>query len=179
MDSMRPSFDLTIENYQWAIDADQHLQCETYYDTRQYRDSRVTFLDVSGTDPLDGSKTSSSSKTRTGNTFASSSSLILSSSDDDEGDDDVLNTTTMTCGICMELFPLVDAVRISPCDHYFCGDCLRGHAIAKLDEGTFPILCPLCCINTRNITHPQTRASVFLLVLCYFLTSPLKKITSH
>jgi hypothetical protein len=48
------------------------------------------------------------------------------------------------CGVCMEEMPEDSIVRLDPCAHAFCRQCLLGHVNARLGERRFPILCPTC-----------------------------------
>ena len=48
------------------------------------------------------------------------------------------------CGICLEEMPDDSIVRLDPCGHTFCRDCLREYVATCLNERRFPILCPTC-----------------------------------
>jgi len=117
----------------------------------------VTLIDASS---LRASQAPSSRST--GKSSASSSVSSLPEVDK-VNDHPRLHMTTMTCGVCAGLLPLVDVVRIEMCCHYVCKDCLGKHVIADVDKHTFPILCPQCKIKAGNTT--DTGASFVLLSL--------------
>ncbi|KIM86099.1 hypothetical protein PILCRDRAFT_86735 [Piloderma croceum F 1598] len=47
------------------------------------------------------------------------------------------------CRICLDM-PPDDSICLEPCRHDFCRECIKGHIDTKLDERTFPVLCPVC-----------------------------------
>ncbi|KAF8341337.1 uncharacterized protein EI90DRAFT_2905758 [Cantharellus anzutake] len=51
---------------------------------------------------------------------------------------------TFECSICMEMRPLDSAMPIPTCTHVFCRGCLKSHVVSKLEEGRYPIFCPIC-----------------------------------
>ena len=48
------------------------------------------------------------------------------------------------CGVCMDEKPMDDVTLLDPCGHQFCRGCVKGYVSAKLDDHSFPILCPVC-----------------------------------
>jgi chromosome segregation ATPase len=48
------------------------------------------------------------------------------------------------CGVCMTEKPMDDVTPLHPCGHQFCRDCVKNYVGAKLDDRSFPILCPIC-----------------------------------
>lgn len=48
------------------------------------------------------------------------------------------------CGVCMDEKPMDDVTFLDPCGHQFCRSCVKGYVGAKLDDRSFPILCPVC-----------------------------------
>jgi hypothetical protein len=60
---------------------------------------------------------------------------------------------TYDCAVCLETFPVYSSVQLSGCEHRFCKDCLRGHVESFLENGRFPIQCPVCLLD-RDITDP-------------------------
>jgi len=48
------------------------------------------------------------------------------------------------CGVCMDEKPMDDVTPLHPCGHQFCRDCVKNYVGAKLDDRSFPILCPIC-----------------------------------
>ncbi|EIW61426.1 uncharacterized protein TRAVEDRAFT_56732 [Trametes versicolor FP-101664 SS1] len=57
------------------------------------------------------------------------------------------------CGVCFEKFQEDHIARVEPCGHTYCRDCLKGHAVSKIDEHRYPVLCPLCTAD-RTRTDP-------------------------
>lgn len=57
------------------------------------------------------------------------------------------------CGVCFEKFQEDHIARVDPCGHAYCRDCLRGHAVSRIDEHRYPVLCPLCTAD-RTRTDP-------------------------
>ncbi|KAN0094328.1 hypothetical protein V8E55_002615 [Tylopilus felleus] len=54
------------------------------------------------------------------------------------------------CVICFENIPEEEGIRLVPCAHGFCRDCLAGHVCSKIEERKFPVFCPLCMTEQRN-----------------------------
>jgi len=57
------------------------------------------------------------------------------------------------CGICMDKKPIDDVTPLDPCGHQFCRDCVKDYVGAKLDDRSFPILCPVC-MTDRGGANP-------------------------
>ncbi len=56
------------------------------------------------------------------------------------------------CSICLDTLSTDFVVSIIVCEHVFCRECMKSHVIAKLEEGRYPILCPICSID-KNQDH--------------------------
>ena len=54
------------------------------------------------------------------------------------------------CGVCMEKQPEDYIMRLDPCEHEFCRDCIRNYVGGKLDEHCFPIFCPVCMVESEG-----------------------------
>ena len=54
------------------------------------------------------------------------------------------------CVICFEDVPEEEGIRLLPCAHGFCRDCLAGHVSSKIEERKFPVFCPLCMTEEGN-----------------------------
>ncbi|KAF8431275.1 hypothetical protein L210DRAFT_3560596 [Boletus edulis BED1] len=54
------------------------------------------------------------------------------------------------CVICFEDIPEGQGIRLLPCTHGFCRDCLAGHVCSKIEERKFPVFCPLCMTEHEN-----------------------------
>ncbi|TFK26234.1 hypothetical protein FA15DRAFT_755248 [Coprinopsis marcescibilis] len=55
------------------------------------------------------------------------------------------------CLICFEKIEWDDGARMKECEHSFCKSCASGHVVSKLQEGEFPIFCPVCfCDRDRK-----------------------------
>ncbi|TFK55435.1 hypothetical protein OE88DRAFT_1716275 [Heliocybe sulcata] len=57
---------------------------------------------------------------------------------------------TFDCMVCLETIPLDYVAPLDSCKHLICTECLRGHVRSKLQEGRFPILCPVCMTEKDN-----------------------------
>ena len=61
------------------------------------------------------------------------------------------------CTICMETLPIDFAMSITACEHVFCRECMKSHVVARLDEGRYPILCPVCSTDKNRDQQGGTR----------------------
>ncbi|KAG2011650.1 IBR domain-containing protein [Coprinopsis cinerea AmutBmut pab1-1] len=57
------------------------------------------------------------------------------------------------CAVCFDTFSITSGIQLSGCDHRFCKECLRGHVQSFLDNGRYPIECPVCLLD-RGISDP-------------------------
>lgn len=60
---------------------------------------------------------------------------------------------TYTCHICLDE-PRLDsgrAIRLSPCNHIMCRECLRNGVQSDLDERKYPLRCPDCTAEQRTV----------------------------
>lgn len=76
-------------------------------------------------------------------TSPSPSPISLSSDASDE-------EACFECVICFEAIPETQGIRLLPCAHGFCRDCLAGHVHSKIEERKFPVFCPLCMTEQEN-----------------------------
>ncbi|KZT29351.1 hypothetical protein NEOLEDRAFT_1128071 [Neolentinus lepideus HHB14362 ss-1] len=51
---------------------------------------------------------------------------------------------TFDCMICLETIPEDYIAPLNSCKHFICTGCLRTYVHSKLQEGRFPIFCPVC-----------------------------------
>ncbi|KAH9912630.1 uncharacterized protein BXZ73DRAFT_56145, partial [Epithele typhae] len=51
---------------------------------------------------------------------------------------------TFDCGICFDCFQEDFVVRLLPCRHAFCRDCVRGYVVNAIESHRYPITCPTC-----------------------------------
>lgn len=58
------------------------------------------------------------------------------------------------CGICLEQCQEDHIARVDPCGHAYCRECLTGHAVSKIEEHRYPILCPLCTADRTRTDAP-------------------------
>lgn len=58
---------------------------------------------------------------------------------------------TYKCSICLEELRLDSgrAIRLSPCNHIMCRECLRSSALSNLQERRYPLRCPDCIAEDR------------------------------
>ncbi|KAF9531698.1 hypothetical protein CPB83DRAFT_881309 [Crepidotus variabilis] len=55
------------------------------------------------------------------------------------------------CCICLDGFTSPDYFQIPFCEHTFCKVCLLTYVVGKLDERQFPITCPMCTTESKQI----------------------------
>lgn len=48
------------------------------------------------------------------------------------------------CPLCIEEYHESFMVRVEPCDHVVCRDCVLQHVKAQVEETHWPIFCPMC-----------------------------------
>ena len=48
------------------------------------------------------------------------------------------------CGICLEMSLIDFATPIDGCEHVLCRNCLKNYVVSRLDEGRYPVVCPVC-----------------------------------
>ncbi|KAI0302874.1 hypothetical protein B0F90DRAFT_1667474 [Multifurca ochricompacta] len=58
--------------------------------------------------------------------------------------------TMMMCNMCYKARSEDSIIRMDPCGHAFCPDCLRNHVVWELNGRHFPVLCPACRLNPTN-----------------------------
>jgi hypothetical protein len=62
--------------------------------------------------------------------------------------DDESSAPTSPSSISLE--SEVEGIRLLPCAHGFCRDCLAGYVSSKIEERKFPVFCPLCMTEEGN-----------------------------
>lgn len=60
------------------------------------------------------------------------------------------NAKGFHCAICLDYDQFDDLAVVEPCHHQFCREGLRGYILNKLAENRFPVLCPVCLLDTNN-----------------------------
>jgi hypothetical protein len=68
---------------------------------------------------------------------------------------------TTECRICLDQHPHSETVFVGGCNHGFCHSGLKQHVIAKLREGLFPVLCPVCAMENER-ANPGGKALLHL-----------------
>ncbi|PCH33327.1 hypothetical protein WOLCODRAFT_93291 [Wolfiporia cocos MD-104 SS10] len=48
------------------------------------------------------------------------------------------------CGVCFDETSEEEVAIVEPCGHQFCRECVKSHAVSKIDEHRYPIPCPTC-----------------------------------
>ena len=77
------------------------------------------------------------------------------------------NPKVFVCGICFEEMLDDSLIRLDPCGHTFCRECLRGHVTTRLSERRLPILCPTCTAgNGKEKGTGKGKGKVWLKVWC-------------
>lgn len=59
------------------------------------------------------------------------------------------------CDKCMETYEETHILRVVPCGHAFCHDCLASHVRIKLDTRRYPVTCPRCPMSAEYTAHPS------------------------
>jgi hypothetical protein len=59
------------------------------------------------------------------------------------------------CGVCNELHGAAQIIQLPTCKHTFCRECLRTFTKTRINEGRYPILCPVCAIERTRINHSR------------------------
>ncbi|OSC98946.1 hypothetical protein PYCCODRAFT_1374060 [Trametes coccinea BRFM310] len=57
------------------------------------------------------------------------------------------------CGICLETYQEDHVAIVRPCDHICCRACLKTHTVTKVEEYSYPILCPLCIADRSSTAY--------------------------
>ncbi|TFK26257.1 hypothetical protein FA15DRAFT_667755 [Coprinopsis marcescibilis] len=60
------------------------------------------------------------------------------------------------CAVCFDEHHPDVVVRLPDCDHVFCSPCLLSHVRAKMEEGIYPIVCPVCSIDWSRRVEDKT-----------------------
>lgn len=60
---------------------------------------------------------------------------------------------TFECSICFERYPYDSVALVEACEHEMCRDCAKGYLDIKLEEGRYPIMCPVCHAS-KNVKEP-------------------------
>ena len=66
-----------------------------------------------------------------------------------------LPTETHECGVCIELFSVAQSIQLPTCGHSFCRECLRTFTKTRIDEGRYPIVCPVCAIERTEVNNSR------------------------
>ncbi|KZT36299.1 hypothetical protein SISSUDRAFT_1050080 [Sistotremastrum suecicum HHB10207 ss-3] len=48
------------------------------------------------------------------------------------------------CALCSDTHPSSNIITITGCQHFLCKNCTKTYLRSKLDEGRFPVICPMC-----------------------------------
>jgi hypothetical protein len=59
------------------------------------------------------------------------------------------------CGVCNELHGEAQIIRLPTCRHTFCRECLRTFTKTRINEGRYPIFCPVCAIERTRVNHSR------------------------
>lgn len=88
---------------------------------------------------------------------------------------------TFDCLICQETFRVDFVALIEGCGHKFCRECLKQYVVSKLDDGRYPMVCPMCSTDTSD-QHPSCKLFERLLRVLYLslpLFAPMFKRSRH
>ena len=59
------------------------------------------------------------------------------------------------CGVCNELFGVAQSIELPTCKHSFCRECLRTFTKTRINEGRYPIFCPVCAIERMRVNNSR------------------------
>jgi hypothetical protein len=59
------------------------------------------------------------------------------------------------CGVCNEVFGVPQVIQLPTCSHTFCRECLRTFTKTRINEGRYPIFCPVCAIERTRVNHSR------------------------
>jgi len=59
------------------------------------------------------------------------------------------------CGVCNELYGVAQIIQLPTCIHTFCIGCLRTFTKTKINEGRYPIICPVCSIERTRANQSR------------------------
>ena len=68
------------------------------------------------------------------------------------------------CGVCNELYGAADIIQLLTCTHAFCRECLRTFTKTRINEGRYPIFCPVCAIERTRVNQSREFVLSHLLV---------------
>ena len=66
------------------------------------------------------------------------------------------------CGVCNELHSGAQTIQLPTCTHTFCRECVCTYTKTRINEGRYPIVCPVCAIESKRVNKSRE------LVLSYF-----------
>ncbi|KAF8817475.1 hypothetical protein BYT27DRAFT_7199003 [Phlegmacium glaucopus] len=64
------------------------------------------------------------------------------------------------CGVCNELYGTLHIIELPTCTHTFCRECLRTFTKTKINEGRYPIFCPVCSIERTRVNQSHITQAV-------------------
>ena len=59
------------------------------------------------------------------------------------------------CGVCNELHGAAQIIQLPTCKHTFCRECLRTFTKTRINEGRYPIFCPVCAIERTRVNQSR------------------------
>jgi hypothetical protein len=76
---------------------------------------------------------------------------------------------TLECGVCNELYGVAQSIQLSTCSHSFCRECIRTFTKTRINEGRYPIFCPVCAIERSRVNNSRELVRYYLLSIPLFL----------
>jgi len=67
---------------------------------------------------------------------------------------------THECGVCNELFGVAQSIQLPTCRHSFCRECLVTFTKTRINEGRYPIFCPVCAIERSRVNDSHITQAV-------------------
>ena len=63
------------------------------------------------------------------------------------------------CGVCNELYGVDQIIQLPMCTHTFCTECIRTLTKTKINEGRYPIFCPVCALERTKVNKSRELVS--------------------
>ncbi len=70
------------------------------------------------------------------------------------------------CSVCMDEHPEEDLACVEMCGHKFGRECLRDFIISKIDQRSYPIVCPVCIAEQNRNGGRERVGSEFFSLIC-------------
>jgi len=72
----------------------------------------------------------------------------------------LVNLKSHECGVCNELYSVAQIIQLPTCRHIFCRECLRTFTETRINEGRYPIFCPVCAIERTTVNGSEITQAI-------------------